>query len=566
MVVNQWPQPSVANDVERIHVEGNTMLTTKNEISVQQMFNYLCRNLDKFRIGSEFVVVCGIHGSEQGQMLEYDEDFRYDYEAMFRWFNHERHYRRCAPRDGKPFQLIQERKYHMGHVVEVSSEEDRKHQGKFKLDEKSIICLKSEFIRLLGINKPVVLILASCWSHLGEIANILCTAGLYSTIRMIEEKAELTSGKSFSLDDTQIDVLKCIVFDHYNNCPWTLTTKNILLFGSHGTGKTILLTEILLMRLGFYILHNVPINKIIVSCFNSETDNYILLQSLKHTFKDYHFFKKKFEFLNFKSLCEGKKIDHYTCIQKMNPLIIFHSTDFGVEFNRNADIPLQTINYLIERISSEGTAKSKSILFLDEIFVRNDEDEFCATYDWSELDFKSNVDIFLAANPQGRNFKQRFEMTVNKNVHLQHWKLVQRHRNSLPISNLLDHFKPLYENFNAYIDGSNDVINASELPPGKRPVWIQKGREIPDHHVLQDIKTNYTLSFGVILFYHDYFIQSTEQFEFISEWCQANNWKFVDAKTAAGCEAEFVITYDFPPGPEHISRARNGLIMVTTLG
>ena len=114
--------------------------------------------------------------------------------------------------------------------------------------------------------------------------------------------------------------------------------------------------------------------------------------------------------------------------------LVFHSTDFGVEFNRNADIPLQTINYLIERISSEGTAKSKSILFLDEIFVKNDDGELSYIYDWSGLDLRPNVDIFLAANPQGRNFKQKFEMSANNNNHLHHWKLLGRHRNSLPIS------------------------------------------------------------------------------------------------------------------------------------
>ena len=99
------------SNIERIHVEGNVILTTKDEISVQHMFNYLCANLDQFRVGSEFVVVCGIHGSEQGEMLHYDEDFRYDYETMFRWFNKERHYKRCAPKDAKPFQLIEERRY-----------------------------------------------------------------------------------------------------------------------------------------------------------------------------------------------------------------------------------------------------------------------------------------------------------------------------------------------------------------------------------------------------------------------------------------------------------------------
>ena len=293
--------------IERIHVQDNVILTTVNEISVQQMFNYLCINLDQFRVGSEFVAICGIHGSEQGEMLNYDEDFRYDYEAMFRWFNKERHYKRCAPKVAKPYELIQERKYQMGHVVEISTEKDD--LGKFKLDRNSKIALKTEFLRLIALGKPVVLILASCFSHLSEISDILCSTGLYSTIRMIEEKACITSERSFRLDDSQVEVLKTIVFDHYTNPPpKNFDAQNILLYGSHGTGKTILLTEILLMRLGLYKNCNVPINKIIVSCFNSETDNYILLRNLKDVFMNHALFVEKFQFLNFKSLCEGKNI------------------------------------------------------------------------------------------------------------------------------------------------------------------------------------------------------------------------------------------------------------------
>ena len=46
---------------ELIHVENNVILTTKDLIRVQQLFNYLSTNLDKFRVGSEFVVLCGVH-------------------------------------------------------------------------------------------------------------------------------------------------------------------------------------------------------------------------------------------------------------------------------------------------------------------------------------------------------------------------------------------------------------------------------------------------------------------------------------------------------------------------
>ena len=63
----------VVYKIQRIHVEGNVILTTVNEISVQQVFNYLCANLDQFRVGSEFVVLCGIHGSPEGKLQEFDE-------------------------------------------------------------------------------------------------------------------------------------------------------------------------------------------------------------------------------------------------------------------------------------------------------------------------------------------------------------------------------------------------------------------------------------------------------------------------------------------------------------
>ena len=87
---------------ERVHVENNVILTTKDEITSQRTFNYLCMNLDRFRVGSEFIVVCGVHGVQRGEMCEADEDFFYDYEAMFCWFHTEKRYKQCAPKNAKP--------------------------------------------------------------------------------------------------------------------------------------------------------------------------------------------------------------------------------------------------------------------------------------------------------------------------------------------------------------------------------------------------------------------------------------------------------------------------------
>ena len=99
---------------EIVHVENNVILTTNDEISCQQAFNYLSTNLDRFRVGTEFVVICGIHGAPGGQMLRGDKDLHHDYEMMFRWFRTEKRYKQCAPKSGKPFQLLEERQYKMG--------------------------------------------------------------------------------------------------------------------------------------------------------------------------------------------------------------------------------------------------------------------------------------------------------------------------------------------------------------------------------------------------------------------------------------------------------------------
>ena len=49
-------------------------------------------------------------------------------------------------------------------------------------------------------------------------------------------------------------------------------------------------------------------------------------------------------------------------------------------------------------------------------------------------------------------------------------------------------------------------------------------------------------------------------------WCKDHKWRCIEAGKVVGSEDQIIITYNFPPGPEHISRARNGLVMVTTKG
>ena len=194
----------VSDDI--INVENNVILTTKDEITVQQVFNYLTKNLDRFRVGSEFVVVCGFHGSDKGELKEYDEDFRYDYEMMMRWFKNHQKYSHQA-------QIIEERQYNMQTVVELNSVKHESQEGKYVLDENSKDTLKNEFERVVSLDKPIVLVLASCWSFQSEISNILRAVGLYSALNLLEDHGEISAGKMFKLDNDQKDFLKSIAFD-----------------------------------------------------------------------------------------------------------------------------------------------------------------------------------------------------------------------------------------------------------------------------------------------------------------------------------------------------------------
>ena len=226
------------------------------------------------------------------------------------------------------------------------------------------------------------------------------------------------------------------------------------------------------------------------------------------------------------------------------------------------DQPLEIINNLLQKISI-ATKDSQSIIFLDEVFGKNQLDETNFKCDWSKLRLQKNVDVLMAVNPQGIAFNQRFEILVPTNDNILARRLVGKHRNCLSISLLLEHYKALFKE-NSYLESSLDI--ESEMPPpGDFPVWIQKDKNDSDYYVLQFIRDNFTFSYSVTLLYHESSFQITE-IDDISKWCMDHNWKFIKAKKVVGSEDQLIITYNFPPGPEHISRARHGLAMVTTKG
>ena len=87
---------------EKFHFEKNTIVTSTTNINKSDVEKYIVENLDNFREGSHFIVMCGFHGSPEGKLLQYDSDFMSHYQSMFNSINR------------KHENKIKERKYLMG--------------------------------------------------------------------------------------------------------------------------------------------------------------------------------------------------------------------------------------------------------------------------------------------------------------------------------------------------------------------------------------------------------------------------------------------------------------------
>ena len=218
----------------QFHVENNTIITSKDFITVQQVFNFLSKNLEKFRVGSQFVVVSGVHGSEDGDLMQGDEALVRDYRMMYRWFKHHKKY-------GPQAKMVEDRQYEMNlnSVIGVTSEEDKTQEGKFVLSKDSTMTLKNEFERILDLKQPIVLILASCWSHRSQIADILRSTGIFTVMNVLEERGNITNGKMFLLDQEQKKFFTNIA---------DLVIKDVILMG-----KIIIFTIYILLRIQLII-------------------------------------------------------------------------------------------------------------------------------------------------------------------------------------------------------------------------------------------------------------------------------------------------------------------------
>ena len=144
------------------------------------------------------------------------------------------------------------------------------------------------------------------------------SCGLFATLELCEDQNKISQGIYFKLNQIQRGTV-CEMNEEHGKSLEDLEKRNAFLFGSSGTGKTLLLPQLMRMRIGFLLRKLTPKNKetgvkikaVVTTHHRSfESENFLLGQlkekHLGHLSSDIHK-RIDIEFPKIEELCKGKK-------------------------------------------------------------------------------------------------------------------------------------------------------------------------------------------------------------------------------------------------------------------
>ena len=131
--------------------------------------------------------------------------------------------------------------------------------------------------------------------HVCKIMGNPRSAGIYSVLIMSKDQANITEGKYVVLDPAQKMVIEKVA----ENQP-----KNVFLWGSSGTGKTFLITQILGMKISHYKKEGKKLN-VIVSSYLSESNTSPLMIEFQNKYLEHLALEDDIHFTPFEKLCKG---------------------------------------------------------------------------------------------------------------------------------------------------------------------------------------------------------------------------------------------------------------------
>ena len=207
----------------------NVIILSEVRITFRNCIEYIKKQFDNglFRKGSKILILYGIHGNSDGTIGEKDESLKISFEAI-------------------PKQ-IKKKFPHILENIDIEMVDVGDKMNDDKLDEKALI-------KAIKEKEHSILFLAFCWTDRSALNDILRAAGIYAHLIMTEDRKEITNGRYFTLDDIQKEVIDEVVKN---------PVQNVFLWGSSGTGKTLLLAMILSMKISHYFKKGIKVNIIV---------------------------------------------------------------------------------------------------------------------------------------------------------------------------------------------------------------------------------------------------------------------------------------------------------------
>ena len=314
---------------------------------------------------------------------------------------------------------------------------------------------------------------------------------------------------------------------------------NVFLYGSSGTGKTIVSAEIVKIKLSQLQSEGKSVRVFVTPYAVSESS--VLLQNLREKY----FKNIDCQVVPLRDLCGQLNIE------------------FEVKH------PKDTINRVINKLRENDDVTT--ILMVDEVWPCHSEGQ--TTPDWSDIMTADNVVWIVSVRPDSTS-DETINLRPPVSDKVLSTKLVRGHRNCLEIrSVVISSFYISYQLQNRqfstwyvshfmkkkYISLEDDVpVEGDELPQGSTPIWIDVTRHTTQRDILTVLQR--LTSGRSVTVLHD----GKEETE-AEDYCRTKKWNYRDYTEMYGCEDEVIIAIDCLE-PEVITRPHNLLVMVTTPG
>ena len=200
--------------------------------------------------------------------------------------------------------------------------------------------------------------------------------------------------------------------------------------------------------------------------------------------------------------------------------------------------PLAMVQGVLDRLASSSHL---TLVVVDEVDV--------GSGNWSTLATSEDVEYLLAASP--RYSKEVIPPSCSDTLTRQ---MVVPHRNCQEIRDFLLY---ITSHGTDYLATSRD--RPGPLPPGRRPLWVQRSEGITDREVLDRLEEELVGQSVTVVY--------GEKSEETQEDCGSRGWRYMENINMVGAEDGAVVLLD--PGvlaTEYITRGRNTLVIVTTQG